>query len=593
MKANFKPLGLAAAVAAASAGYAGVVNAGDAEVSQGGLGDLAIVPYYTVQGDWGTGIHVINTSPRTQVVKFRFRRASDSLDALDFNIIMSPYDEWTGFMNDTDGTIAVTTQDTTCTAPLFDDGRFEMPNIYRSGADEGYVEVIAMGSPLLETMPLAVNAKHAPGDIPKDCQLVEDNFLDAYLGASQGDLRGIHNNLTSAHLDDVGLSTDTEARFCVGATVEPDGTPDLCITEYEDGGDFMKVSWFIRDAAAGIEFGGDAVTMDSFKIQGEDDPMMTHQEQGVFSGNLRGFDFPDLDGGSPYTGVPTLPGIAGPFTYTRGEYNEIREPDALGVTDVLNDWSNNPDLNVGTDWVITIPGQYLMLDQPLYWVTLGNAGGLDPTQPGGIVGGATDINGNPIQCNSEFETVGGIVSLPPCDFRDIPVTANFTVYDREENVAAPPPGDRDVVISPSLPGAPPTATFLRYEVNVIHWGEEVLPSDYDEVDVSGLTGLLEPATSGWASLAITSKAPVGQQPGALQAVCTWNASYWDITNPLFSTVVPLASNYDPNEPMTCIPGSAEDLPPMTGFVAWERNFPSNPDGNYGRAVRHSFETSEN
>ena len=45
MKANFKPLSLAAAVAAASAGYAGVANA--QTVANNGLGDLALVPYYT------------------------------------------------------------------------------------------------------------------------------------------------------------------------------------------------------------------------------------------------------------------------------------------------------------------------------------------------------------------------------------------------------------------------------------------------------------------------------------------------------------------------------------------------------------------
>jgi hypothetical protein len=29
---------------------------------------------------------------------------------------------------------------------------------------------------------------------------------------------------------------------------------------------------------------------------------------------------------------------------------------------------------------------------------------------------------------------------------------------------------------------------------------------------------------------------------------------------------------------------------MIGFVAWQRSFPDNPDGNYGRAVEHSFES---
>jgi hypothetical protein len=267
MKANFKPLGLAAAVAAASAGYAGLANAqtfdgdtpaiapvealsGPGVVANNAIGDLALVPYYTVQAGFGTGIHVINTSDRTQVVKFRFRRGSDSLDALDFNIIMSPYDEWTGFMNDTDGTIAVTTQDSTCTAPLFENGRFEMPNIYRDGADEGYVEVIAMGSPIYENSPVGYFAKHVDG-VPRNCQFVEDNFLDAYLGVKTSDPRGVHSSSITAGLWD----TDRDDPFsyaCNLSDSEADGEPDLCITEYTDGGDFLKVSWFVRDAAAGL-----------------------------------------------------------------------------------------------------------------------------------------------------------------------------------------------------------------------------------------------------------------------------------------------------------------------------------------------------
>jgi hypothetical protein len=64
MKTIFKPLGLAAAVAAVTAGYAGV--AGAADRAAGNLGDLAIVPYYTVQTDWVTGVHIINTSAQTK-----------------------------------------------------------------------------------------------------------------------------------------------------------------------------------------------------------------------------------------------------------------------------------------------------------------------------------------------------------------------------------------------------------------------------------------------------------------------------------------------------------------------------------------------
>ena len=55
-------------------------------------GDLALVPYYTVLDEWITGLHIVNTSARTQVVKLRFRRATDAMDALDFNLVLSPHD---------------------------------------------------------------------------------------------------------------------------------------------------------------------------------------------------------------------------------------------------------------------------------------------------------------------------------------------------------------------------------------------------------------------------------------------------------------------------------------------------------------------
>ena len=60
MNATFKPLALATAVAAVSAGYAGVTQA--ATYGGNNLGDAAIVPYYTVQTGFVSGIHIINTS---------------------------------------------------------------------------------------------------------------------------------------------------------------------------------------------------------------------------------------------------------------------------------------------------------------------------------------------------------------------------------------------------------------------------------------------------------------------------------------------------------------------------------------------------
>ena len=550
MKANFKPLGLAAAVAAVSAGYAGVANSQVTPVSSiatNSLGDLAIVPYYTVAESWGTGIHVINTSDRTQVVKLRFRRGSDSLDALDINLILSPEDEWTGFLNDEsddeagdESTIRLTSQDTTCTAPLPDNGGWTLPPIYRAGATEGYIEVIAMGATTSEATvnlttgrvsnSVAYNAKHKDG-VPRNCGYVEDNFLD-------GNAAGFE--------DGPGMKSATQSQ---GFYDNPEnGDKDSGDTFYNDGGNVLKVSWFIRDSATGVEFGDDAYHLENFSDLGASEAWMTHQEAGWFSGNLSGFDFPDLNGGSPAFNGNYVGGAPDPL------YNDLRT--AFGVNSVINDWSNNPDLNVGTDWVITIPGQYVMLDLPKYV----RSDKFDSANTGEC----------PAESFSDTDYRG-------CDQRDIPVRAAFSIWDREElNLVEE--SDREVVVSPSIPGSSPT-TELRYETNVIHWGSRnVLASAYDiNVDTSALDQV-----AGWARLSVTPKRGEGESFGdQTQAICQWAVPGFD----------PREGADDPNTWMTCDTSTNGTKPPMIGFVAWERSFPENPDGNYGRAVKHSFESA--
>ena len=214
MKSIFKPIGLAAAVAAVTAGYAGVASA--TERAAGNLGDLAIVPYYTVQTDWVTGVHIINSSDATQVVKLRIRRGSDSADALDFNLIMSPRDEWTGFLdNDANDKIFWSTTDNTCTAPLRADGRFEMPNIFREGAEEGYIEIISMGSPIDEDEAIAVAAKHDSDGVPADCGAVATNFF-----ANQLDVADQAGVSTSSFTRQAVADVEAERRSKNVVTVE-------------------------------------------------------------------------------------------------------------------------------------------------------------------------------------------------------------------------------------------------------------------------------------------------------------------------------------------------------------------------------------
>ncbi|MEH6581988.1 MAG: hypothetical protein V7754_08635 [Halioglobus sp.] len=551
MKVNFKPLGLAAAVAAATAGYTGVTQAA---LSDNGLGDLAIVPYYTVQGDFITGLHVINTSNATQVVKLRFRRASDSMDALDFNLIMSPRDEWTGFISDASGNIIVESQDNTCTVPFatISNGQFPMNPLYREGAEEGYIEVIGMGqaAPAYSIPPLTVSpaqttalpgnpinaaAKHGTDGIPANCAGAETNFFrvataapvvpaalpDGIGGVIGGDSAGSEKGVYDSNL--------TMQRI-IANTLSISNT-------FVDTPNVLKVSYFIRDAASGLEFGSDAVHIADFSA----DAMMTNQEQIAVGAapDYFSFLFPDLDGGSP---VGTLTGPA------RGKYDSIiRQTTDLGGRSVINDWSVAAERNVSTDWVVTMPGQYLMLDLQKYTSPL--------------------ITGVPIACLSQAaidaQPVASIPADIACDQRDIPVVlasgAPGGVWDREEQTFTSPEGG--LVISPDV-GIGPGATTLPYEVNVIEWtnGENlpVLDSAYfKEFDVAALG-----ADFGWAELSVSS------DPLKATDSLGYGHAVFDFTTGLFTPVT---------TPV-----------PVVGFVAWERSFPEDPSANYGRIVDHSY-----
>ena len=321
MNNSFKPLALAAAVAALSAGTAGVANAG----SYPSLGDAAFVPYYTVEQDWVTGVHIINSSDLTQVVKIRLRRAEDSLDILDFNLIMSPKDEWTGTLGGDDAEMRFVTEDNTCTAPeLLDAGAGKTyapvfgPRI--PGAQEGYIEVIAMGS-ADENQPISVGAEHVNG-VPVNCDRVRNNFF----------------------VDAVIANDETFTDGCGLAGADQCGT-----SNYDDTDNVLKVSYFTRDSGSGIEFGNNAVHFEDFS----DDAMMTHQQFGLENyanepdDALFGWDFPDVRGGGNNVG-------------SRYSYQVVR--DQLGADAILNDWSYNPATGAATDWVVTFPGQYALQD---------------------------------------------------------------------------------------------------------------------------------------------------------------------------------------------------------------------------------------
>ena len=550
-KQVFKPLALAAAVSAASLSYNAVAQPVPVpNVYE--LGDLALVPYYTVRGDWVTGIHIVNTSDHTQVVKFRFRRATDSMDALDFNIVMSPHDVYAGRLerDKQSGTISWYSTDTTCTVPPAQANRLTMQPVYRPGADSGYVEIIAMGEPSDENEPIAVAAKHVRQSDntfkPRNCEAVQSNFY------ADGQAR-----VTSA----AGVIT-TPGRQGVGGnwwTYQPgiasSSNPTIRTggnNRYRDSGNVLKVSYFVRDNGSGIEFGDNAAHISNFLTMAS----ITNQERGLITGDLNGFDFPDLDG----TGLPRF-GAAS--TIQRGRFNLMRNRSILGVTSIINEWSTNPANGVEMDWVVTLPGQYTMLKLPQYRASLGSDGAWVPT---------VSSAGSPVQnpgCPRRpipANPVTGAAAVPACDYRDQPLELEYTAYNREEFKGDAATGT--LVVSPQPPSVIAT-TYLPKEVNVITFGGK---SVLGVSDANVTADLGQPF--GWV------KAQLKQRSGNDPRVCEWDRTQDAVFRPSAS---------QPPLTMNCVAVTSGTGVPVIGFAAWSRKVARNPNASYGRIVEHSYE----
>lgn len=554
MNKNLKPLGLVAAVAAASAGYSGVTQA--QTFAGTGLGDAAIVPYYTVQGDFVTGVHITNTSELTQIVKLRYRRASDSMDALDFNIIMSPYDMWTGSIRQIDGAISVGTSDNSCTAPGLIGGEAPMGDIFREGAEEGYVEIIGMGS-VPAGSALAVAADHGKVGVPLDCAAAETNFFRNSRDMANGDYtkRGVlAGDLTHQDCSDAVISA--QAKNPTVTCLVP--TPTSVIPNaWSDTGNVLNVTYFIRSQGSGTEIGGRAVHLADHTNGGQ----ASNQEIFV-NGTTDQYSFlyPDLDGGNPGD-IAGTSGLGGSVVGTRGRYAGVRT--ALGAETVVNEWSNNPANGVSTDWVVTLPGQYLQLNLPVYLDSL-------------------EVGGRPCLDEVSASSANGATPQPQplfneCDARDLPVVLDIDFWDREEQSVRSPDGG--LVISPATTDRPDSA-LLPNEVNVIEWTDGTNAPVLDSAYATSFNTAALGSPFGWAQLSVTSD--------VLASQTKLNAKLADYA--AINRALPAIPPGNRLPGTTALPTVLDATAvPIVGFAAWERKFANNPAASYGRLIDHAYE----
>lgn len=581
---QFQKYGVAAAVASVATGVIAQ------EVSKNEAGDLAIIPYYTVLDGKNTGMHIINTTDQTQVVKVRLRRGADSKDALDFNLVMSPWDEWTaniGANPDGDGVI-VNTNDTTCTVPAFPEGGAVMPSTFAEGAEEGYVEIIGMAQATSEQT-IAIAADHGDTGVPLSCAVVRDNFFrvaDGDVGDST--VKGVHlASLTSAAICTAdaaatGGTCDLEAVreeiASANASIceDKDDYSETCndtivnvinlssFDETQDGA--LKVSWMITDSDGGLEIGDNAVMVEGFS----ESAMMTNQEllsfgiNGILDYDALNFELPNLSWGAWTSARAPLAATGTPETGS----NMPGVMDALDAEALINDWAafSTDGGTVATDWVVTLPGQYTM-QNPI--CDAYDAYSEASTACAVTTAGAAD----------------GLSSAGALDEDQLPLLVadgdgtNMLLWDREELSLVPEADtpETDLGFSPGGSAGTPADEFnLNREVNVIMFNEgEVLgTANLQDEDLGlGFVVAVDGADRGWARLNIEEEddemlwtPPIGLDSG---------------------------TDIDPNDNADgdkdgwgSFQDSGTDTVAVVGFAAWERSF-ADQAGNYGRAIEHS------
>lgn len=170
------------------AALGGVGSAQAVHVNSDGLGQVLIYPYYTVQNGFESYINLVNTTNQVKAVKVRFLEGKNSQEVLDFNLYLSPNDEWSGkITTSASGGAKLVSNDTSCIAPtqIPVDGQDFRDLLYKADSvnsiartREGYVEVIEMG--VLTNAADKAAATHVGGSAtviatPANCGLIRDN----------------------------------------------------------------------------------------------------------------------------------------------------------------------------------------------------------------------------------------------------------------------------------------------------------------------------------------------------------------------------------------------------------------------------------
>ncbi|TYC60132.1 hypothetical protein ETQ85_06385 [Zoogloea oleivorans] len=485
---------LAVGVAATLGALSGVSNAA-MTVAQNGVGQINILPYYTVQNGNTTLISIANTDELNgKAVKVRFRGAQFSDDVFDFQVFLSPADVWTAAVT-LDGNVArLTTNDNSCTLPAKADlnQKFVTARLLDAnkaqGTREGYVEIINMGDIPVSAVPdsLYVATKHVNGVAPCTTAVLIGDV------AAPNDLTGkLTNPKTGLTSFATIINVANSKAFTVPATAlnQIDGVtglPSLVVP--------VRYSRQANLTTGTLSFGSvspafaSAQTADSVF-----DPA---------TGNVKMYEF-------------DLPDLSTPYGTANAAAQLAELQTALAKGSVVTEYATDDSILASTDVVLSQPTRryyYTWTDTP--------TAATDPLRTLATVDGAT-----------------GVYSSLDADTNSVTVGAP-SVYDREERTVS---AENNIVISPNPQGS---ATWtLIGEVSVVSinngagktgaLGAEITAQDYTFAYNDGLVRLS--TTAGVQALPVIG----------FTAVNVFNASAGGAAGTNYGQVLPLKWNTAP------------------------------------------------
>lgn len=368
---QFKSKVMSAAVAVAL-GVAGSAHA--AFLSEDGLGQVLLFPYYTVNGGYDTYITVTNTTSQGKAVKVRFLEGKNSQEVLDFNLYLSKYDSWFAGVTASGTGAKVVALDNSCTAPIipaagkdFRNSKYASmsPDLAEkdlSRVREGYVEMIEMGT-INDGTVLANWITHNSAGVPNNC------------------------NAVSAAWSATGVNQVTTGNLAVAPV---------------SGGIYGTGS--LVNVAQGTDYSYDAVAIDAFSNA-------TLAANGLHF--KPGDTSPSLANAAPVSTVVGINAATNEQTVLTTLWpNEPRHAISavLQRSSVYNDYLIDPALSAGTDIVVTFPTKNLY--QNGYTATLPGTSDAPFTNSGFTSDGACESI-SLVPYSREEQTPGGTIDFSP------------------------------------------------------------------------------------------------------------------------------------------------------------------------------------